>query len=358
MTVTTGMLGQGFYNQNSATQMAAIDHVLPWLDDALADLDLGQPSATLRLADYGCSEGRNSIAVMDRVIAALRQRTDQPVQTIHSDLRTNDFSELFGGLRPGGRSVFGENAFSACVGGSMFDQLLPPGALQLATTFNAIGFLSARPVERLPGYILANGPRAGSRVGSVSAQDRATFARWAHDDVVTFASARAEELVPGGTLLVQVFGSGEEARTCDGIYDVLNEALLEVVEAGLMHRDDYETFYEPVWFRTLEELVDPLTGGDGGLRDCFELERAESYEVPVPFTSELDETGEVPAYAAALTDFLRAFTEPVLRMHLAHHPFIDPLVEEVYSRAERMVRERPEDYELRYVALAALLTRR
>ena len=33
----------------------------------------------------------------------------------------------------------------------MYDQLCPPQSLHLATTFNAIGFLSRKPLDRLPG---------------------------------------------------------------------------------------------------------------------------------------------------------------------------------------------------------------
>ena len=40
MTVTTGMLGRGFYNRHSAPQWAVIDHVLPWLEDALVSMNL------------------------------------------------------------------------------------------------------------------------------------------------------------------------------------------------------------------------------------------------------------------------------------------------------------------------------
>ena len=40
MTVTTGMLGRGFYNRHSAPQWAAIDCVLPWLEDALLSMNL------------------------------------------------------------------------------------------------------------------------------------------------------------------------------------------------------------------------------------------------------------------------------------------------------------------------------
>jgi len=156
MAVTTGMIGRGFYNRNSAPQWAAIHYVLPWIDEAVRGMDFADPPATVGLADFGCSEGGNSIAVMTTLVAACREHTTRPIQAIHSDLPTNDFSELFKRLRREGRSVYGEAVHSAAVGGSMFDQLLPPRSVHFATTFNAIGFLGARPLDRLPGYILPN----------------------------------------------------------------------------------------------------------------------------------------------------------------------------------------------------------
>ncbi len=356
--MTTGMVGHGFYNRNSAPQMASIDYVLPWLDDALGGMVLADDPPTIGLADFGCTEGRNSIAVMRRLVASLQRRTSRPFLTIHSDLPTNDFSELFVGLRPGGRSVFeGDDVSSAAVAGSMFDRLLPPRSLHLAATFNAIGFLSSHPLSRLPGYILPNGPQRGSEHGAVSAPDREIFAQQASDDIAAFATARAAELVPGGKLLIQVFGAGEERRTCDGIYDALNDALLEVVDAGLLDRTAYEAFYQPVYFRTLEKLVAPLTSGVGGLKDLYDVDRAETDEVPVSFVEELRHGGDAAAYAPGFTNFFRAFTEPVLRVSFAEHPSLDALIDDVYGRAERLVRDDPVAYDFHYVAVAALLTR-
>lgn len=360
MTVTTGMVGSGFYNQNSAPQWSAIDYVLPWVEGAARDMDLAGPPSTISLADYGCSEGRNSIAVMTRLVAACRTRTTRPIQTIHSDLATNDFSELFKQLRPeGSRSVFeGEDIYSAAVGGSMFDQLLPPRSLHFATTFNAIGFMSRRPLDRLPGYILPNGPSKTNGVGHVSAETRETFAKQAAADLEAFARARAAELVPGGELLIQVFGAGENFRTCDGIYDVLNDAILELVDEGILSRDSYENFYQPVYFRTLDELTAPFAQADAACASLFRLDRAETYEVPVPFEEDFRKTGDLGRYANAYTNFFRAFTEPVLRLHFSEHKSLDATIGQIYERAEARVRKTPERYPFHYVAIAALLTRK
>lgn len=358
MPVTRGMIGHGFYDRNSAPQLSSIAHVLPWLDDAVEALSLDAEGGAVGLADFGCSEGRNSIAVMRHLIDACRRSTARPIQTIHSDLPTNDFSELFLHLAPPDGDVWEtDNVFSAAVGGSMFDQLLPPGSVTVATTFNAIGFLSRRPVERLADYILPNGPSQRGGVGAVSGADRTAFAAQARADVTAFATARAAELVPGGKLLVQVFGAGDERRTCDGIYDVLNDAVLDAEATGMIGRDAYETYYQPVYFRTLDELVAPFSDKASPLSDLFTLERAETYEVPVPFVETFHETGDVAQYAAAYTDFFRAFTEEVLRLNFADHPDLQGLVDYVYARAQSRVRADPDRYPFHYVAIAALLTR-
>ena len=63
MGVTTGMKGDGYYDDHSAPQMATIAAVLPWLEEAVAQLIfLAFFGGPLVVADFACSEGRNSIA--------------------------------------------------------------------------------------------------------------------------------------------------------------------------------------------------------------------------------------------------------------------------------------------------------
>ncbi len=355
---TTGMVGGGFYDANSAPQMSAITAVLPWISKALAELDLPAASQTIALADFGCSEGRNSIDVMRHAISDLRKRTSQPIQTLHSDLPTNDFSNLMRALRTKGHSVFEDRSvYSAAVPGSMFDQLFPPESLDFAFTFNAIGFLSGRPVEVLPDYLLPNGPSKIRGRGSVSEADQATFAKQAKDDVAAFLRARASELRPGGKVMLQVFGANEVARTCDGIYDLLNDAVLDFVEKGDIDPDIYRRYYQPVYFRSLDELVSPLKDGSP-VSDLFQIDQAASYEVPVPFVEAFKTDGDLGNYAKAYVDFFRAFTEAVLRMALAPRPDLETLVEAIYQRAEELLKASPDTYPFRYTAVATLLTKK
>ncbi|MDP5216430.1 hypothetical protein Q5Y75_04305 [Ruegeria sp. 2205SS24-7] len=357
MQVTKGMVGHGFYDGHSAPQWAATAHVLSWLEETAAELDLSG-SGTVTLADFGCSEGRNSIGVMRHLVPALRAHSDRPIQTIHSDLPTNDFSDLFELLDPEGGIFEDEHVYSSAVGGSMFRQLLPPASVQMAMTFNAIGFLSRRPLDRLPGYILANGPSALNPIGHVSEFERSSFAQQADADLRSFARARAAEIVPGGKLLIEVFGAGEALRTCDGIYDVLNDAVLDALKAGMLTQEAYARYYQPVYMRTLDEVMAPFEDSHSDLSTLFTLERSELYEIPVSFVEAFKQNGDVEAYAKAYTDFFRAFTETSLRLNLSDSADLDGLVRYVYTRAEQRVRETPERYPFNYIAMAVLLTRK
>jgi len=348
------MVGRGFYNRNSAPQMSSIEHVLPWLDAAVADLPLDNAAGTIGLADFGCSEGRNSISVMRHLVAALRRRTSRPILTVLSDLPTNDLSALFTDLCLAGPSVFRDpEVFSCAVGGSTFDRLLPPASLHLAISFNAIGFPSRRPLERLPGYILPNGPSRVREVGTVTEAERDVFSKQASRDVASFLRARATQLVPGGKLLLEVFGAGETMRTCDGIHGVLNDAVLELGDARRIARATYDAYYQPVYFRALEGLTRPVAAD--GLP--FRIDRQETYEAPVPFNEAFAHGGDIVAYVRECTNFHRAFTEAVLRLAVATHPALDALGSDFCARAEPLVREAPDRYPFNYIAIAALMTR-
>lgn len=357
MSTTTGMVGHGFYDSNSAPQGAATAAVLPWLDAAVAGMEITDPPQTISIADFGCSEGRNSTEVMKRLVAALRARTDRPIATIQSDLPTNDFSGLLTALRPGGAPLLGRDVYSSILGGSMFGQLLPPRTLHLAMTFNAIGFLSRKPLDRLPGYILPNGPARPDSAGHVTPAEQRSFADQAAADLETFLTARAAELVPGGKLLVEVFGATETVRTSDGIYDVLNDAVLEALSEGMIDRAAYEAYYQPVYMRTLSELTAAVATPDAPLAHLFTLERAETYESPVSFNAFRASGGDIATYARDYTNFFRAFTEAVL---CAAFPDKEPkgFADDIFARAERMVRADPDAYPFRYVSVAMLLTRK
>ena len=121
------------------------------------------------LADYGCSEGRNSLLPIGAAVDALRAQhgNDLQVLVLHTDLPGNDYSSLFGTLahdpltyqRPGG--------FPVAVDRSYFEQLTPTGTVALGWSSIALHWLSGQPGLltgiRPPGSDVRAGCLAGAR---------------------------------------------------------------------------------------------------------------------------------------------------------------------------------------------------
>ena len=184
------------------------------------------------------------------------------------------------------------------------------------------------------------------------------YAAQARDDLVQFYTAGAEEMIPGGKLLVASFGAGERFWACDGLYDVLNDALLDLLTSGRLRRKSYEQLVLPIYFRTVEELVEPVAGGNTDVVKLFTIDKADSMDVPVPFNQRLEQTGDGRAYAREFTDFMRAFTEPIIRMTFVNEPQLDSLIVELYSKVESRLAADPSGYAFHFIQVAALLTRR
>lgn len=360
MPTTTGMKGGGYYDANSKEQRSASDAFLPWLEEAIAALP--EPAShqhSWNFLDIGSSEGANAIYTMNRLIEIVRRQSDLPVWALFDDLPTNDFNQMFLNLFPASApAITASDVYTAAIGGSAFGRLVPPQSLHLATTFNAIGFFETRPEARLPHFVLAMQPNPGApREGvEVTARELIPFQQQAHQDLCHFYAARAEELVTGGKLLVQIFGRNETQSTGHGIMDVLNDALLDFVEAEMLPRSFYEDFVFPAYYRDIEELTAPIRDIPE-LAAAYRIEHAESRDVPVPFNTAFAVNGDRETWAHSYIRFLRAFTEPVLAAALPEELPQENTIEKVYQRMERLLIDHPERYEFHFISIAALLTR-
>jgi hypothetical protein len=353
------MKGAGYYDRHSAPQLSLIQTLQDWVDDAVADLPLPPAAQPVTVLDLGSSEGRNAIHLMGNIVEGLRRRTDQPVQTIFSDLASNNFNQLFANLEEARRmGRFAADVYPATVGGSFYGPLLPPGTVHLATSFNAIQWLDQLPPVPLPSSVVYRRPHPSRPGLSVSPKVASAFKRQAERDLVLFLQSRAQELVPGGKLLLASPGDTDQARVGDGLADVVNDACLDLVAAGLLQREEYERLTMPVYFRTVEELLAPLERKGSPLRRAFVVDRAEALEAPAPFVVEFRRDGDVAAYARAYTGFLRAVSEPVVRAALTRPGAEAAIVESLYGRIQARLLAEPERYLWRFFVVAVLLTRR
>jgi hypothetical protein len=114
----------------------------------------------------------------------------------------------------------------------------------------------------------------------------------------------------------------------------------------------------PVYYCTVAELLALLEREDSPVRDAFAVDHAEALEVPTPYIVEYRRGGDVAAYAGAYTGFLRAISEPVVRVALNQSDGEAATLDCLYDRIRARLLAEPERYLWRYILVAALLTRR
>jgi len=359
MPVTTGMKGAGYYDQHSTAQLASIQLVLDWIENAIAEMTLPPASQPFTALDLGSSEGRNALIVMDRVAESVRRRQpEQLVQTIYSDLPSNNFNRLFSNLheaRTAGRLSAG--IYPSAVAGSFYESLLPPASLHFATAFNALLWLDHLPAAPVPDAIVYRRPHPPRPDRTMPPETIDAFTRQADRDLTHFLQARAREMVPGGKLLIVSPGDDDRSCTSDGLYDVLNDACRDLIAAGRLERLRYERFVMPLYYRTVQETLAPLERADSPVKGAFTVDRAESLEVPTPFFVEFDKTGDTNTLADAYMGFLRAFSEPVARAALVGSDDDAAIIDELYGRVHARLEAESERYRFRYILTATLFTR-
>lgn len=360
MPATTGMKGAGYYDQHSTPQLASMQLVFDWIETAIAEMSLPPDAQPFTVLDLGSSEGRNALITMSRIVEFVRRRrTRQLMQTVYSDLPSNNFNHLFLNLHEARTSGhIPANVYASAAAGSFYESLLSPGSVHLATAFNALLWLDKLLSAPVPDFVVYRRPHPPRPRLHVPQQTADAFARQADGDLVRFLQCRADELAPGGKLLIVSPGDSTEQRLADGIYDVLNDACLDLVAAGRLHQQRYERFTMPIYFRTVAETIAPLQRDGSPVKDAFTIDRAETLEVPTPFLVEFDRSGDAAKLADDYTGFLRAFSEPVARAALVGDDGESAILDELYGRIHARIKAEPARYRFRYLLTATLFTRR
>jgi hypothetical protein len=91
------MEGGGSYNRNSAQQGAGAISALPLLEKAATSVAIEPDDGPVVIADFGSSQGRNSLLPIGAAVKSLRRRlgAHRPISVFHTDQPGNDFSTLF-----------------------------------------------------------------------------------------------------------------------------------------------------------------------------------------------------------------------------------------------------------------------
>ena len=247
------MEGGGSYNAHAKSQATGGILGLPFLEQAVREIAITDGSHAIAIADYGSSQGKNSLAAMRVAIRALRARVgvDRPITVTHVDQPANDFNILFDLLHrdPERYALDDSNVFPSAIGRSFYEQVFPPGSVDLGRSSHAAMWLS-----RLPTFVTGH-----FRGDCGTTAEAAAFRRQGAEDWERFLSLRAAELRTGGRLLLVLAGLNEDGSTgFQALLDEANEVLAEMVSEGAIRAEERARMVIATCPRRTQELLAPF----------------------------------------------------------------------------------------------------
>jgi SAM dependent carboxyl methyltransferase len=302
------MEGKGFYNQHATIPAAGGALALPLLEQAAKRIEL-DGTRPIVLADYGSSEGQNSLAPMRTAIAVLRTRVGQerPILVYHTDLPDNDFSSLFRVLHnhPDSYLRNEQNVFPSVVGRSFYQHILPPNHVDVAWSSYAAIWLSRIPCQ-IPDHFFAL--RSSGAV-------RAEFALQAATDWEAFLSFRATELRPSGRLVVVLPALAENKPP--GFVTLLDQAnvvLSDLVARKIVSAQERDQMGLAIYPRSESELLAPFSS-DGHYHGLT-VEDCATFPVPDTVWEQYVRDKDPESLARKRAGFFRAIFAPSLAQAL------------------------------------------
>jgi hypothetical protein len=299
------MEGNGAYNKHAQPQAAGAALATPFLQRAVEKIALEPGKQPIIIADYGSSQGKNSLAPVGSAIRNLRSRLgpDRPIFVFHIDQPSNDFSSLFEVLSSDpDRYVLNQaNVFPCAIGRSFYEQVLPPESVHLGWSSNAAMWISRVP-SLIPGHFWS--------VRSTGAE-RAAFERQAAEDWERFLSLRAREMRAGARLVVVMPTLPDDRSSGTGVLmDNANGVLQEMVEAAAITAAERAGMVLGSHPRRKDEVLAPFSK-DGGFEQLVVEGYGESV-LPDAAWAVYQECGDEEALAGKRALFFRATFMPSL----------------------------------------------
>ena len=296
------MEGRGYYNEHSQLQARSAEEADAMLERALAAVTI--PAGPLTIADFGSSQGHNSMHQMALALDRLTERTGQSrdIMVVHTDLPHSDFTSLFVMLETSADSYWRgrDRVFPAAIGHSFYERLLPAGSLTFGWSAFALHWMSALPLAlRAHIWPMAAAPDEARALAEVAAAD------WRG-----FLACRATELVPGGQLLLVVGAVDETGATgLEPMMDLANGVLKALVVEGRLGAAAHAAMTIPARPRVQGELTAPF---DDGELPTLVLEELVIAGTPNAAMLRWQQSGDDAAFAADITGFFLAAFGPSL----------------------------------------------
>ncbi|GER27275.1 S-adenosyl-L-methionine-dependentmethyltransferases superfamily protein [Striga asiatica] len=320
------------YTKNSSHQRCVIEAANSLVKECITQHI--QPKSypdlkTFCITDLGCSTGPNTFTAVGNIITAVKLKylnTDNRVpefQVYFNDHAQNDFNTLFKSLPPN------MDYYGSGVPGSFYARLFPNGSIHVAHCSYSLHWLS-----RVPSEIVDRDSTVYNkgRIHYVGAGDEVADAYWRQHavDILNFLEARAQELVPGGLVVLvnpaRPDGVPHSKTVMGFIFMLLGDCLVDLCRKGLIEEEKVDEFNLQLNFASPQEL-ERVINQNGR----FTIEKMESLTDKVS-TYKIEPAAEHMAQYIAIT--IRAITTEILKKQFGHE-ILDQLFALLASKIEQ-----------------------
>ncbi|KAJ8567439.1 hypothetical protein K7X08_019647 [Anisodus acutangulus] len=338
--------GPKSYAKNSEYQKQVVGYSKRVLNELIhQQLDVGinphfNPCNPFRIADFGCSVGRNTYLAAQNIVEAVEQKyksnedRENPLLVpeffvFFNDLVQNDFNTLFSYIdsnKP--------NYYIAGVPGSFHGRVFPKAFLHFAHSSMALLYLS-----RIPEEVMNKDSAAWNKGGihyscsGAAKEVEAAYSTQFRKDIEAFLDARDKELVPGGLMVITTLGILDGVLPCEcamGVtFSILGSCLDDMANMGIISEEKLDSFNLPYYYTSQMEL-ETLIKAHG----CFDITRFE--KLPTPLRQVVHDV-----QTAVLS--IRVVTEALFQQH-----FGKDITEELFQRCAEKFRSHPVIYDDKY----------
>ncbi len=289
-TVVPGMLKNGNYAENSAPQKSQLQQLMPFVQDSSQYCTI---SNSVCVADYGSSDGANSISWMKECIKSIKVRNPSAeISTVFIDVPRNDWNYLLSG------PAASLESFVFAVGRSFYQQVLPSNTLSLGVASTSFHWLTESPSE------------VGDHILGQFSSDKKIQELWsrnAREAWRALMELRSKELMKGGRMLVTGLAWKDDGKGFRKVFGTLNTSLQLLVDKKKLHPSQKKRIAIPMYIRSAEESTQ-------GLEDVpLKLVHSQIYEEDSPLFLSYSQHGNLDLFAEQFAKFIRAAYEPIIR---------------------------------------------
>ncbi|CAF3969118.1 unnamed protein product [Adineta steineri] len=342
---TTGMVGS--YNLNSSPQRALIESSMPFIKNAVENLNISRGNWPVLIADFGSSHGKNSMDAIKSIINYAKElkKTDRQFLSVHIDLPTNDWTAFFDYSNEQHEKKE-KNFFSLATGQSFYKQCLPPNCLTIGYSSGSIHWLSQIPCNIINHCIST----------FAEGDELQKFKNQARDDYRNFLANRSREFIQGGILVLVMNSFNDKGITgTESIYHLLYKcAELTLSTNELLN------YTLPVYIRSNGECVDKELFD----QNSFELIDSKISAVDFEFYAQLkNNIMGLEEFSKKQTEFIRCATDSVLRGALQStgkrsKEDIDQLSNKFWDLYKEHVQQKPHDFDIKCYQTYVVLKKR